>query len=487
MMPRTPAHRRVVAALALLAAAGCGGRLHPTPGGVAADPPLALRPCVLPGVAGEAACGVDSVWEDRSARRGRRIGLRVVVLRARDGAPARDPIVVLAGGPGQGAATMAPMLARELDGLRARRDLVLVDQRGTGASNPLTCDGGLAVLADTTGVAARACAAALAPRADVRHYTTAAAVEDLDEVRAALGYARINLLGVSYGTRVAQVYLRRHPDRVRSVTLRAVAPLGFNIPRDGGRAAQAALARLVTDCAADAACATAFPRLATDLARVRAHAADAPTHTRVATGGGDSVDVLLDRTLVDQTLNALLLSAATRQQLPLLLHRASADGLAALAPVAAQVRAAVYGQLPAGMYLSIVCTEDAPALRATDRAASADTFLAAAAGIAGVCRGWPHLAPPPDADARAVWPGPALLVSGDADPATVAEGAEGLARSWPGARHVVLPATAHGPMFPGCARDLVVAFVERATGAALDASCVRALAWPPFATRTAGR
>jgi pimeloyl-ACP methyl ester carboxylesterase len=477
----------VFAAFAVLAAAGCGGRLHPAPHGVAADAPGALRSCVLPGVSGEVACGVVPVWEDRSARRGRRIELRVVVLRARDAAPAPDPVVVLAGGPGQGAAAMAPMLARELDGLRLRRDLVLVDQRGTGASNPLTCDGGFAVLADTTGSAARACAAALAPRADVRHYATAAAVEDLEEVRAALGYARVNLLGVSYGTRVAQVYLRRHPDRVRSVTLRAVAPLGFNIPRDGERAAHAALARLVTDCAADGACAAAFPRLADDLARVRAHATHAPARTRVATGRGDSADVLLDRTLVDQTLNALLLSAATRQQLPLLLHRAAVDGPAALAPVAAQVRAAVYGQLPAGMYLSVVCTEDAPALRAEDRAASANTFLGAAAGIAGVCRGWPHDAPPRDVDARADWPGPALLVSGDADPATTPDAAERLARRWPGARHVVLPATAHGPTFPGCARDLVVTFVERAGGAGLDASCVRALAWPAFATRPAHR
>jgi len=139
------------------------------------------------------------------------------------------------------------------------------------------------------------------------------------------------------------------------------------------------------------------------------------------------------------------------------------------------------------MYLSVVCAEDAPALRAADRAAAAHAFLGAAASIGGVCRGWPHVPLPSGAAARAAWAGPALLVSGDADPATVAEGAEGLARSWPGARHVVLPATAHGPMFPGCARDLVVAFVERATAAELDASCVRALAWPPFATPTAGR
>jgi pimeloyl-ACP methyl ester carboxylesterase len=347
------------------------------------------------------------------------------------------------------------------------------------------------VLADTTGAAAGACAAALAGRADVRHYTTAAAVEDLDEVRAALGYARVNLLGVSYGTRVAQVYLLRHADRVRSVTLRAVAPLGFNIPRDGERAAQGAIARLLADCAADHACAAAFPRLAADLERVLARAAHAPTRTRVPSGRGDSVDVVLDRTLVNQTLNALLLSAGTRQQLPLLLHRASNEGLAILAPVAAQVQAAVYGQIPAGMYLSVVCTEDAPALRAEDRAASARTFLGAAAGIAGVCRGWPRGVVPPDARtggrARVAWTGPALLVSGDADPATIADGAEALARSWPGARHVVLPATAHGPMFPACSRDLVAAFVERASAAELDTSCVRALAWPPFATPPAAR
>jgi hypothetical protein len=214
---------------------------------------------------------------------------------------------------------------------------------------------------------------------------------------------------------------------------------------------------------------------------VRARAAAAPLRTRVPTGRGDSVAVVLDRTLVNQTLNALLLSTTTRQQLPLLLHRAATDGLQTLAPVAAQVQAAIYGQLPAGMYLSVVCTEDAPALRAEDRAASARTFLGAAAGIAGVCRGWPRGVPTPDLLADAPWTGAALLFSGDADPATGAASAEALAGRWPRARHVVLPATAHGPTFPGCARDLVTRFVERARSEELDSACVRALTWPPFA------
>ena len=465
--------------LPALASLGCGGR--PAPGAGAPTPAgaveaLVLEPCAIPGVPGAAHCGVDSVWEDRASRRGRRIGLRVVVLPALDPAPAPDPLVVLAGGPGQGAAELAPLLARDLAALRQRRALVLVDQRGTGASNRLSCPGGMAALADATGAGVRACAAALSARADLRHYTTAEAVDDLDEVRAALGYAQVNLLGVSYGTRVAQRYLQRHPDRVRTVTLRAVAPLGFNIPRDGARAADAALRDVLRACAADAACAAAFPRLATELDTVLARASRAPQRVRV-----DGADVTIDRFLLAQTLYALLLSGSTRQAVPLLIHRAAADGLERLAPVAAQVSAAAYGSIPVGMYLSVVCAEDVPALSGADRAALARDFGGLSAGLVDACRAWPRGARPAR-DEPPSWSGPALLVSGEADPATdVAQGAA-LARAWTGASHVVLPATAHGPMFPGCATDLVARFVDRASGAGLDDACVRALAWPPFAT-----
>ena len=137
------------------------------------------------------------------------------------------------------------------------------------------------------------------------------------------------------------------------------------------------------------------------------------------------------------------------------------------------------------MYLAVVCTEDAPALTAADQAALAQTFAGISGGVAGACRAWPRGARSRDAlGARAAAARiPALFVSGEADPATdVAHGAA-LARAWPGAVHLTLPATAHGPMFPGCARDLVATFVEQAGSAALDPRCTRALTWPPFVTR----
>jgi pimeloyl-ACP methyl ester carboxylesterase len=414
------------------------------------------------------------------ARRGRRIDLNVVVLPARDSAPAPDPVVVLAGGPGQGAAQLAAALDPELMTLRRKRDVVLVDQRGTGRSNPLHCVDGFAALAGGP-TAAAACAADLAPRADVRQYTTSVAVDDLDEVVTALGYARINLLGVSYGTRVAEHYLRRHPRRVRTVTLRAVVPPGFNIPLDGARTAERALRSALADCAVDAPCAAAYPHLEAALDTVRARVARAPVRVRTAVPRrADSVDVVIDGDLLAQTLYALLLTVPSRQQLPLLLHRAAANGVETLAPIAAQVRAAVYGSIPVGMYLAVVCSEDVPRLTPGDRAELARAFGRLSAGVVAGCRRWPR-GTVARADHRPVpWPGPALLLSGEADPATSVEAADAVARRWPASRHVVLPATAHGPLFPGCTPDVVAAFVERASTAGLDAACVRALRWPAF-------
>jgi len=420
------------------------------------------------------------VWENRAAERGRRIPLKIVVLGADDSVPRPDPVYVLAGGPGQAATEIAAVIAPELGAVRRHREVVLIDQRGTGGSNPLACVGGMGLLSGGP-TAVRACAAELSGRADLAQYTTTHAADDLDEVRAALGHGAVNLVGVSYGTRVAQVYMRRHPRRVRTVTLRAIAPMGYSIPADGPRAAQRELRRLVAACAGDSACAAAFPRLGAEMDAVAAAAGREPARVRVPRAGGDSVEIVLDRGLVYQTLYALLLGP-TRQQLPLLIHRAATGGLGALAPVAAQVRAAVYGPLPVGMYLSAVCAEDVPFLSAAARDSLGTTFGGMSGGIEEICAEWPHAVVRRDFLRPVAWEGPALLVSGDADPATGVERGEALAAAWPGARHVVLPATAHGPMFPGCMRELLGTFIERASAAGLDTACLRALRWAPFAT-----
>src|ERR1043166_848090 len=199
----------------------------------------------------DAHCGTLSVYENRQARSGRRINLTVVLLPALSADSRPDPLFFLAGGPGQGAAKMAPLVRQALRSVQRERDLVLVDQRGTGTSNPLDCrndNDSLRAINESDEVALdrlRRCLAGY--DADVRLYTTPIAMDDLDDVRAYLGYERINLYGGSYGTRAALVYLRQHADRVRSVVLDRVAPTARALPLFTARDAQHALDKALAD------------------------------------------------------------------------------------------------------------------------------------------------------------------------------------------------------------------------------------------------
>ena len=182
------------------------------------------HPCRVPGYDQDVLCATYPVWENRATRKGRKIGLNIVILPALGPDRQPDPVFELGGGPGQGITESAGGLARS--SLRQKRDLVLVDQRGTGGSNPLDCtlygnpvDFRRAARELFRPAEIQKCRAKLKKVADLTRYTTAAFADDLNEVRQWLGYDRINLSGGSYGTRMAQVYLRRHPETVRSVKL----------------------------------------------------------------------------------------------------------------------------------------------------------------------------------------------------------------------------------------------------------------------------
>ena len=231
---------------------------HPTRGS------MTLHPCDVPGVAGGGRCGALTVYENRASGTGRRISLNIVVVPAAGLTPARDPVFWLEGGPG-GAATGAigPVSNQYLRGVRTDRDLVFVDQRGTGKSSPLDCDLGdsPADLDRYFGPLfpvdlVRACREKLEQTADLTQYTTSIAADDLDDVREALGYPVINLAGASYGTQAALVYMRRHREHVRSSFLVGVAPPDFRLPLPFARAAQHALDMTLADCAADRSCHT---------------------------------------------------------------------------------------------------------------------------------------------------------------------------------------------------------------------------------------
>ena len=224
---------------------------------------IPLVPCHIEGLSEEVLCGTHRVFEDRAARTGRTIDLEVAVVPALRRESAPDPLFVLAGGPGQGATKYGPLIPLAFREVRKSRDIVLVDLRGTGGSNPLGCDLGdlgepLALL-EGRDLDAASCLRGL--KGDPRFYTTEPAMDDLDEVRAALGYERINLWGGSYGTRAALVYARRHPERVRTVVLDGAAPFELALPLYNAWGAQRSLDRLLSDCAAEPECRSAYPRL----------------------------------------------------------------------------------------------------------------------------------------------------------------------------------------------------------------------------------
>jgi pimeloyl-ACP methyl ester carboxylesterase len=274
----------------LLLAAGCGA---------AGKPALSdrLHPCAAEGP-NDAWCGTFTVFEDRQAGSGRQIPLHIVVLPSLSDQGRAAPLVFLAGGPGQGAAVMAELVGAAFARVRRHRDIVLVDQRGTGRSHPLDCPAGddslSAAFANEDEVLRllEACLATL--DADVRFYTTSLAMDDLDDVRRHLGYEQINLYGGSYGTRAALVYLRRHGAHVRSVVLDGAAPTDMRLPLFSARDAERALGALLTDCDADEACRSAHPGLSGRVRALIARLDNHPARVRLIhprTGVPDTVDV----------------------------------------------------------------------------------------------------------------------------------------------------------------------------------------------------
>jgi pimeloyl-ACP methyl ester carboxylesterase len=305
-------------------------------------------------VEGGARCGRFQVWEDRQAKSGRRIELRVGVLPAQSAEKAPDAVTFFGGGPSQAVSEMAAGLAAFLAPLRQRRDILLVDQRGTGGSASIDCDlyGDPAVLQPWLGdfypaPAARVCRERFGAERDLTRYTTADYVDDVEEVRAALGYQRLGLIGASYGTRVALVYLRRHPRSVRAVVLHGVAAPGFFMPLDLPRASQQALDGVLSECAADPACRTAFPDTAAELNGILERAAREPVTAEVLNpASGLPERVRLSRDVLAEAVRYMLYESGSARQVPAFVRAAAQGDYAPLAEQAQALSRSVHAVVP---------------------------------------------------------------------------------------------------------------------------------------------
>lgn len=446
-----------------------------------------LKPCGRSELPNDALCGKYEVFEDRKAKSGRKIALNLLLLPALSAKAAPDPLFYLAGGPGGAATTYAT--AWFMTRLRRERDVVLIDQRGTGQSNPLQCN----LNGDRNDMrgyftefyseaALINCRTELEKVANLTLYTTEIAMDDLDEVRSALGYQLINLYGGSYGTTAALSYLRQHPKQVRAVAVFGVAPPDFKLPLPFAKGVQNAMDRLIADCAADPTCRTAFPDLRKEFEEILAKLDQGPVNvTAMNVVTKQPQTLTLSRSAFVDIVRMLLYFPPTISLLPAMIHKASIGDFSTLVTVAFQVINQIDGQIARGMQLSVICAEDLPFVTEQEIVReSAGTFYgdARARAFVKACEKWPkgtvspNFATPVKADA------PVLLISGDVDPVTPPWIAEAAARHLPNGRQFRIPNGSHYSY--ECSENLIADFIERGTTQGLDASCLEQIKRLPF-------
>jgi pimeloyl-ACP methyl ester carboxylesterase len=457
-----------------------------------------LKACRLPGVEHQALCGTVQRPLDpaRSGPGAPTIEVHFAVLPALARNKKPDAVFFLAGGPGQSAIGLAGSVARLTGRLANRRDIVLVDQRGTGRSAPLKCDEpeqrpSLRELADPQFQARSlaACAARLKalPHGDLRQYTTTIAMADLDAVRAALRLPAINLVGASYGTRAALEYQRQFPQAVRRMVIDGVAPPDMVLPASFSTDAQAAWDVLLAACEADArGCAARHPDLRTQW---RSLLASLPRDISVpdALTGRDE-RFTLTREMAAGLLRLPLYVPALAAALP---HAVSEAAQGRFTPLVGLTLALGGGpqrrdhplQLAAGMHFSVICAEDGPRMEVAADKPGADFGAGFADLYQRVCADWPRGAVPPEFYRVGPSASPVLVTSGGADPVTPPRHGERVAKALgPKARHVVVPQAGHGVIAIGCMRDVVFRFIDAeddAAVAAVEAGCAAAIPRPP--------
>jgi len=427
-------------------------------------------------------CAPFRVPENWDVPDGRQIDLKLALVRSDAEVAERDIVVLLAGGPGQAATEVYPRAAAGFAPLLRHRNLLLLDQRGTGGSHPLACVENPTDF-DTAAVSeidlgkvrelTRACLAEVAKDADPAQYTTTAAVRDLEAVREALGGPEFDLVGVSYGTRVAQQYLKRYPQGVRSVVLDSAAPNELVLGAEFAMNLDDALKAQFADCKETPACAKAFGDPYASLYRLRDALAENPVE----------VDIRQPRTFAieKKPLNALTLAALVRMfaystetsaLLPLTIQRAL-DGdyapLVAQSEILNEQLADLEGN---GMQLSVICAEDADLLG--DRAADAKLILgdALVRVIRAQCEIWPRGTRPADFHEPVQSDKPVLVLEGEWDPVTPPRYGEAIVKGLPNGRLLVAKGQGHSVMGRGCLPRLVGRFVETADAKTLDAGCI---------------
>jgi pimeloyl-ACP methyl ester carboxylesterase len=451
-----------------------------------------LETCELAAAGGRitasAQCGTLAVAEDVSQPDGRQIELAYAVLPARAGSAAPDPVFFLAGGPGQSARDMLPFMRHALRDINRTRDLIFLDQRGTGESNPLECatdqqedvwlDPGYERLTEQMAECRNGW------DADLRFYTTTDAARDIESLRQHLSYEQINLIGGSYGTRLAQVYLKNYPDRVRSVILDGVVPTRLHLGSEHGVMLDQALEKLFAACIDQPACSNTFPELGAAFEKLKAQFPDTDsgpellvTHPR----RGQAIELPFTRATLAAALRFLAYSPQSQMMIPYLVHEAAAtDDPSRLASQALIVTDQMADMIAIGLNFAVGCSEDWPGWPEVPE--QEDTLLGNSMKTVydQVCTDWPR-APVPDGfhqpfDAEA----PILLLSGELDPVTPPAYGDEAKDQYSNSLHLVAKGRGHIVITQECMAQIASQFIADAAFDSLETDCMDHLGPEPF-------
>lgn len=446
-----------------------------------------LSACRLPGIEEQARCGSLEVPENPALPAGRKLGIAVAVLPARQARALADPILVLMGGPGEEAIGAAADLAAWLEPLRRERDVLLVDQRGTGKSQRLSCDlyadvEPAVLFRDIFPVASvERCARELSKTADLQQYSYANFARDLEHIRQRLGYGPMNLFAGSYGTRAAQVFIKMYPRSTRTALLVSVVPIDLPMPLPMSKAAQAAMDRVFQDCEAQPACRAAYPNVRNELAEVLRRLAEEDVTIRVP---GQATPVRLHRGRFAERLRSMMYRAEGADGIPQVIHRAYGGDYRPIVDDIADNARDISSAISFGLFFAITCNEDVAFIREADlRPATDGTYLGdyRVRQQQAACARWPKASLPASYRDPVQTSVPTLFVSGDTDPASGLWYTERAAKGFVRRAEVVLANRGHTEYLP-CLAEIYRRFVAAGAVAKLDTSVCRPEPRRPFKT-----
>lgn len=452
---------------------------------------LSFEPCMLGTKGGQMAvqalCGKMQVPEDRANPDGRKIMLSVAWVPSSNAKPQKDPMIFIAGGPGQSALDSYPQIHHALTMVRANRHVVLMDQRGTGGSNLLSCGKDFdaeAILSETDGAlddaklkeAVDACMVNVNKNADPRFYTTTEAIADLEAFRKMLGAPAWNMLGVSYGTRVVQQFAKTYPDAVRTIILDGVAPNEVMLGSDHARFLDAALDRYLTACNDPKICGKVADSNRARLKAISQKLKAEPVTVRFRHGiTGKWQTETINHEHVGMVMRMFSYSPTTAATLPLLIDQMEAGQFDTIAALSHMTGDQMEEAIAMAMSLTVTCSEDTEGMRTNNTDAHSVLGKEFVDQIQRICALWPKGKMPADYHKPLVSDAPALVLSGEYDPVTPPSYGDMAAKHLSAGKHIIAPGQGHFVSGVGCMPKIIGDFVIAADTAELKTECIERL------------